>query len=67
MFRDPAGMAVNAAGIVYIADSNNHLIRKISPNGTVVTMVVVVGVVVVVVVVVAVVVILLLHISVVDI
>jgi len=30
-FTSPNGIAINASGIVYITDSGNHLIRKITP------------------------------------
>src|SRR5450432_2026167 len=33
----PAGMALDRAGNLYIADSGNHKIRKVSPVGTMVT------------------------------
>ena len=36
-FRSPAHLAVDAARNVYVADSGNHTIRKITPNGTVST------------------------------
>jgi len=36
-FYFPTAVAVDAAGNVYVADTGNHLIRKISPLGTVST------------------------------
>ncbi len=35
--NSPSGVAVDGAGNLYIADSDNHRIRKISPDGTVTT------------------------------
>jgi sugar lactone lactonase YvrE len=35
----PRGVAVDRAGNVYIADSINHRVRKVSPNGTITTVV----------------------------
>ncbi|RZL66896.1 MAG: HYR domain-containing protein, partial [Rhodococcus sp. (in: high G+C Gram-positive bacteria)] len=34
-FATPQGVAVDTAGIVYVADTLNHVIRKISPTGEV--------------------------------
>jgi len=36
-FNDPRHLAVDAAGNVYVVDTNNVRVRKISPNGRVVT------------------------------
>jgi sugar lactone lactonase YvrE len=36
-FTGPGGVAVDAQDNVYVADSGNHLIRKITPNGVVTT------------------------------
>src|SRR5439155_11820197 len=37
-FNDPIGVAVDSAGNVYVADSNNHTIRKITSAGAVTTL-----------------------------
>lgn len=37
-FNNPHGVATDAAGYVYVADSNNHLIRAISSTGAVTTL-----------------------------
>jgi sugar lactone lactonase YvrE len=37
-FNFPYGVAVDGSGNVYVADQNNHLIRKISPTGDVTTL-----------------------------
>jgi sugar lactone lactonase YvrE len=36
-FFSPQGVACNPGGIVYVADSGNHTIRKITPSGVVTT------------------------------
>jgi sugar lactone lactonase YvrE len=38
MLDGPTGLALNAAGELYIADPSNFVIRKISANGTITTM-----------------------------
>ena len=37
-FKQPAGLTVDSAGVVYVADQSNHLIRKITPLGAVTTL-----------------------------
>lgn len=37
-FDQPAGLAIDAQGNVYVADSNNNAIRKIAKDGTVTTL-----------------------------
>jgi len=37
-FNKPQGIAVDSSGNVYVADYNNHMIRKIDPSGNVTTL-----------------------------
>jgi sugar lactone lactonase YvrE len=38
-FKSPQGIAIDGAGNLYVADTGNHTIRKITPDGTVHTIV----------------------------
>jgi sugar lactone lactonase YvrE len=37
-FKQPSGLAVDSAGTVYVADTGNHLIRKVTAAGVVTTL-----------------------------
>ncbi len=37
-FSDPVGIAVDESGVLYVADRNNYLVRKITPDGKVTTL-----------------------------
>ena len=37
LFNCPVGIAVDSSGTLYVSDSNNHTIRKMTPSGTVTT------------------------------
>ncbi len=37
-FTSPSGVAVNAGGMIYVADTGNHTIRQITPEGLVTTL-----------------------------
>jgi hypothetical protein len=36
-FNDPSGVAVDAAGTVYVSEYGNHTVRRLTPDGTVTT------------------------------
>ena len=36
-FRNPGGLACDAAGNVWVADTGNHAVRRVSPSGEIVT------------------------------
>lgn len=38
MFRSPHGLALDALGNLYVADTNNHCVRKVGANGVVSTL-----------------------------
>ncbi len=37
-FNSPLGVAVDGAGNVFVADANNHTVRRVTPNGVVTTL-----------------------------
>jgi sugar lactone lactonase YvrE len=37
LFRSPAGIAIDGAGTLYVADQTNHTIRTVTPSGAVAT------------------------------
>ncbi len=37
-FDGPAGIAIDASGVIYVADADNHTIRKVHTDGSVVTL-----------------------------
>ena len=36
LFSNPVGIAVGTSGTVYVADLSNHIVRMISPTGTII-------------------------------
>lgn len=38
-FNTPTGIAVDRTGMLYVADTNNHVIRRVAPDGVVTTLV----------------------------
>ena len=36
-FRNPSGLAIDSGGNLYVADTDNNLIRRVAPNGAVTT------------------------------
>ena len=36
-FRNPSGLACDAAGNVWVADTGNHAVRRVAPDGTITT------------------------------
>jgi sugar lactone lactonase YvrE/lysophospholipase L1-like esterase len=36
-FNSPSGVAVDASGVIWVADTNNHVIRRVTPDGEVTT------------------------------
>ncbi|MDR7191965.1 gluconolaconase [Luteimonas terrae] len=37
-FHTPSGLAIDTSGVLYVADTGNHAIRRIAPDGTVTTL-----------------------------
>jgi sugar lactone lactonase YvrE len=36
-FRNPSGLACDAAGNIWVADTGNHAVRRVAPDGTITT------------------------------